>query len=391
MNGTVSTLESDYKHIAGWHQKSFGEPSKSICAMLLGEQMILHKPINRPPITNGKVRLARRYKRIPAAEQEALRVRQLLATSLDALDVGLEIWDEQDRLVLYNNKINQLHEGFHTSADIGQTFEQLTRAELEKHLIKTGVGHEEEWLAQRIQMRGKNTAPLLHELADDRWVNTYETRTPENFLIVAWVEVTDLVRKGRVLEALNHRLAHQSATDGLTGLANRRRFDEALASEWLPDNRSENPLSLLMIDIDHFKLYNDHYGHLAGDECLRRVAGFLEQCVRRNGELVARFGGEEFVMLLPGSDLAHACETAQKCLDLLRDEAIPHAASPLCDRLTLSIGVACLEPGADHDVAYMLNAADTAMYRAKSGGRACFKVAEQTDWKVGTEMPRTGT
>lgn len=320
---------------------------------------------------------------------EAMSALQLLASSLETLDVGLQIWDEHDRLVFYNKKINQMHVGFHTPADIGQTFETLMRASLRRHLITEAIGHEEEWLAQCLAQRGKHEAPILQELSGNQWINTYETRTPEGYLVSARVDVTELVHKGKVLEASNHQLAQQSATDGLTGLANRRRFDEVLATEWLRCARSDAPLSFLMVDIDHFKRYNDHYGHLAGDECLRRVAAVLGQCVRRAGELVARYGGEEFVMLLPGADMAHACDTAQKCLELMQDEGLLHASSPTSDWVTLSIGVACLQPDAAQEATTMVNAADAAMYRAKSNGRARYEVAERGDWEIDKDTPRT--
>lgn len=329
------------------------------------------------------------WRQISVARRAARQARQLLASSLDTLDVGLEIWDAQDRLLLYNKKINQMRVDFHTPADIGKTFESLVRAKLKRQLIPAAIGREDKWLAQRLASRGTHTEPQLKELAGNQWVNTYETRTPEGYLVASWVDVTELVRKGKMLEASNQRLAQQSSMDELTGLANRRRFDEALATEWARAARSLTPLSLLMVDIDHFKQYNDNYGHVAGDECLRRVARVLDHCVRRAGEMAARYGGEEFVMLLPGADMAHACETAQKCLDLMQKEAVPHAASATCPHVTFSIGVACLLPDATLDPTIMVNAADTAMYRAKSGGRARYELADQADWDIDKDTPRT--
>lgn len=321
---------------------------------------------------------------------DMLQAHQLLASTLETMDVGLEIWDAQDRLVMYNNKINRLHSGFpHTPEHIGQTFESLMRASLNQHLITAAIGHEDAWLAQRLATRGLHKEPLLQEIAGNQWINTYETRTPEGYLATTLVDVTGLVRKGKVLEARNLQLTQQSATDELTGLANRRRFYQSLTTEWQRAARSLTPLSLLMVDIDHFKSYNDCYGHLAGDDCLRQVAAVLGQCVRRAGELVARYGGEEFVLLLPGADMARACETAQKCLDRMRHAALPHSTSPVAPYVTLSIGVACLLPDPSLDPAAMVNAADAAMYRAKTGGRARFEIADQADWDIDKDTPRT--
>jgi diguanylate cyclase (GGDEF)-like protein len=265
----------------------------------------------------------------------------------------------------------------------------LVRAKLKRHQIPAAIGCEDQWLAKRLATRGKHKEPQLKELAGNQWVNTREVRTPEGYLVASWVDVTELVRKGKMLEASNQRLARQSSMDELTGLANRRHFDEALTTEWQRAARSGTPLSLLMVDIDHFKQYNDNYGHVAGDECLRRVARVLDHCVRRAGEMAARYGGEEFVLLLPGADMAHACETAQKCLDLMEKEAVPHATSSTCPQVTFSIGVACLLPDATLEPAAMVNAADTAMYRAKSAGRARFEVADQADWNIDKDTPRT--
>lgn len=312
-----------------------------------------------------------------------------LAASLDALGIGLEVWDTQDRLMLYNQQVNRIHPDFHTPEHLGQTFKALVRATLKKHLIPDAVGRENQWLTQRQHKRGQASTPLLQELAGKHWVQIHEATTPEGYLMTVRIDVTELVQQGKTLEATNHYLAHQSFTDGLTGLANRRRFDEALHIEWMRAARSVTPLSLLMVDIDYFKNYNDHYGHPAGDECLRRVASVLSRCVRRAGELVARYGGEEFVMLLPNADPTHARETAQNCLDEIDREALPHAASTIGPTLTLSIGLATVLPDATLDARRLVNAADVAMYRAKTGGRAHFEVATRADWNIDPDTPRT--
>ena len=329
------------------------------------------------------------WRQLATANQKVRRTRQLLASSLDTLNIGLEIWDQQNRLLLYNKKINQLNINFHTPEHIGQTFEALVRAKLARQEIPAAIGREEQWLAQHLATRGAHKEPRLKNLMGDLWVKTYEIRTPEGYLVTSWVDVTEEVRQQKILEASNQRLVEQSSMDELTGLANRRRFYEALVTEWQRAARSSASLSLLMVDIDHFKQFNDNYGHVAGDECLRRVAAVLEHCVRRAGEMVARYGGEEFVLLLPGADLVHACETAQKCLELMEQEVMPHIASPTADHVTFSIGVACLLPDATLEPASLVNAADTAMYRAKSAGRARFEVADQADWEIDKDTPRS--
>lgn len=325
----------------------------------------------------------------PLPRLEELSAGYLLATSLQALDVGVEIWDTQDQLVYYNEKVNALWPYFHTPAHIGQTYEALTRANFRKQMYPAAVGCEEAWLAEQLAQRIHQHEPQLMEMAGGQWVTCTRTRTPDGFLIVIRTDVTALVRKGRDLEASNSLLIHQSTTDALTGLPNRRRFDDVLSTEWQRAGRNGASLSMLMVDIDHFKRYNDHFGHLSGDDCLRQVAHVLHSCVRRAGELVARYGGEEFVLLLPGSDMAHACEVAQQCLDQMAAVALPHPCSPTRGQITLSIGVACIEPEPDMDPSTILNAADAAMYRAKSNGRAHVQVANRADWEIGHDTPRT--
>lgn len=318
-----------------------------------------------------------------------LQLRQTLAASLDAISIGLEVWDAQDRLMLYNPAINRMSAGLHTPEHIGQTYEALMTRHMAQHLIPAAVGNEKAWLAQHLTSRGTRREPLLLELANDLWVNLYETRSPEGCLVVAWVDVTEIIHKDMALETANRQLTRQTTMDELTGLANRRHFDDALKTEWQRAARAGLTLSLLMVDIDHFKNYNDHYGHIAGDKCLRSVADILERCVRRAGELVARYGGEEFVILLPGSDLAHAHETAQNCLALMEQESLPHAASLAANHVTISIGVASVLPDATRDPFTLVNAADAAMYRAKSTGRAHYEVADQADWDIDPDTPRT--
>jgi diguanylate cyclase (GGDEF)-like protein len=328
------------------------------------------------------------WQKMEAAVHGVRSANELLTSSLNTLDIGLEIWDAQDRLVLFNKKINQMRIDFRTPKDIGKTFEELVTDKLKRREILAAVGREQEWMAQRLAARARNSEPQLKEYAGNQWFMTHETRTAAGYLVSSWVDVTELVRKGRLLEDSNLRLMQQSNMDPLTGLANRRHFDEALAAECQRASRNEMHLSLLLVDIDHFKLFNDRYGHLAGDECLRRVASVLHRCVRRAGEMVARYGGEEFVILLPGSGIEHACNAAQQCLDKMHAEGIAHLDSPTAGHVTLSIGVASARDRALVPFS-ILNAADAAMYRAKSGGRARYEMAEQEDWDIEKDTHRT--
>lgn len=164
-------------------------------------------------------------------------------------------------------------------------------------------------------------------------------------------------------------LKEQANQDGLTGVPNRRRFEEYLEQEWKRAARAKEPLLLMMMDIDHFKAFNDTYGHLEGDTCLKKVAKILGSCMRRPADMVARYGGEEFVCLLPETSLDGALQVAECFNAGLRDEGIEHSKSPVADTITISIGIAMLRPEHDQDPKTLVDLADKRLYRAKETGR----------------------
>lgn len=182
-------------------------------------------------------------------------------------------------------------------------------------------------------------------------------------------DITATKRLQQELEETNRRLLALSRQDGLLGIANRRCFDEALTVECQRHARDQAPLALLMIDVDHFKPYNDQYGHVAGDECLRSIATVLCDAIRRPADLAARYGGEEFVLLLPDTDREGAADVAKRIHARLAELALPHGSSPLGEVVTVSIGVAELRPGTTTRPQSLLAAADAALYRAKRRGR----------------------
>ncbi len=167
----------------------------------------------------------------------------------------------------------------------------------------------------------------------------------------------------------NLELSRLAAIDGLTQLANRRRFDEYFNKEWRRLAREQAPLSLILCDIDCFKLYNDTYGHPAGDICLQQVAGAIRGAVRRPADLVARYGGEEFAVILPNTTTAGALRVAQTIRDRLRQLKIPHVGSLVSQYVTLSMGFASLIPTPDTFPTELISAADEALYHAKAAGR----------------------
>lgn len=199
-----------------------------------------------------------------------------------------------------------------------------------------------------------------------------ELRRREAELAVMVAERTEALRLANdELERRNQQLAHLSTRDPLTGLANRRRLESALATEWRRATRHRHPLSLLMVDVDEFKAYNDSQGHPAGDSCLRDLAEVLRAVSQRSADVVARYGGEEFAVLLPETAREDARHLAERIRVEVQARAIPHPESPVGSVVTVSVGLASIVPdgGAHEGQATLVEAADQALYRAKRQGR----------------------
>ncbi|PTN37899.1 diguanylate cyclase [Desulfonatronum sp. SC1] len=177
------------------------------------------------------------------------------------------------------------------------------------------------------------------------------------------------VRTHVQLKIRTDMLEKLALVDGLTGIANRRSFDQALEQEWKRAARSGRDISVIMLDIDHFKAYNDNYGHGAGDDCLQRVAKALRSAVYRPSDLIARYGGEEFVALLPETDSHGAARLAETLRLTVANLALPHAYSPIVEHITVSVGHATRRAVQDQSPQDILKAADQALYKAKEAGR----------------------
>lgn len=189
------------------------------------------------------------------------------------------------------------------------------------------------------------------------------------------------------LERANAQLQVLGTTDSLTGLANRRCFDQALGSAWARAGSTCQPIALIMLDVDHFKQYNDHYGHVAGDHCLQQVGQVLANNVQLPDELVARYGGEEFAVIIRGQEASEACALADRLRCSIESLAMPHAYTPL-GVVTISVGVASWVPIAPSDGPdVLIRMADEALYRAKQSGRNCVKCAHGTHPPVLADSP----
>ena len=215
--------------------------------------------------------------------------------------------------------------------------------------------------------------PFVTARGNPRWVRAQGVAVIEDGrtvrLLGAFQDITERKMTALEMVRLNEQLTRMSTTDALTEVGNRRLFDQTLKTEWLRASRRGEAIGLLMIDIDHFKEYNDHYGHPAGDACLRQVARMVSASMRRGGELVARYGGEEFALLLPGADLESTRQVAERCMQKVADARIEHRASATSAWLSISIGVASQAASPEVDCSVLVETADAALYRAKRCGR----------------------
>jgi len=229
-------------------------------------------------------------------------------------------------------------------------------------------------LVEAIYKVSLNTGRVLW-LKDQATVETFEG----DGISISLGSLTDVSKEMEVEEALkrtenalqkaNQKLRELATMDGLTGIANRRRFDEQLAQEWRRLGREGAPISLIMGDIDHFKLYNDTYGHQAGDDCLRTVAVAISETARRPADLAARYGGEEFAVILPNTDRDGALRVAREIREEVRRLALDHRSSPVGPHVTVSLGVATVIPTLKISPEQLLARADQALYQAKEQGR----------------------
>lgn len=194
-------------------------------------------------------------------------------------------------------------------------------------------------------------------------------------LIGFMFDISERKKTEQQLIKLQKELEELSFKDSLTGVANRRMFNTVMEMEWANARRNNQPLSLIMVDIDYFKQYNDHYGHIRGDDCLIRVARTLNGAATRSRDFFARFGGEEFVLVLPETDATSAKKVAERCRKLIFKEQIPHETSGVSRVLTISLGVGTIIPSHHDEPIAFIEDVDKWLYRAKQQGRNCIAKA----------------
>ncbi|MDB9373782.1 diguanylate cyclase domain-containing protein [Nodularia sphaerocarpa] len=204
--------------------------------------------------------------------------------------------------------------------------------------------------------------------ADSSWYHFVAVKLGDGFAITIR-DITARKQTEIALQDANQKLEKLVNIDGLTQVANRRCFDTRLQAEWKRLAREQQPLSLILFDVDKFKPYNDYYGHLAGDDCLIRIAQRVQEVVRRPADLLARYGGEEFIVLLPNTDIEGVIKIAQRIQQIIHEQALPHAKSNVADIVTVSLGISSVIPSFKVRPDTLIADADKALYDAKEQGR----------------------
>ncbi len=302
-------------------------------------------------------------------ESQLRESRNLLSLALQEMTDGIAVFDEDGILIFCND---QYRNAFPRTAHLrrpGVHIGKILRA-----VVETGEqtdlpeGQELNWIDE-VSAALKTDCVDEVELNDGRFLRLRNRPTSNGGAITVLTDITDLKRAELVLKRANSHLAALATTDGLTLLPNRRAFNDTLKRELARSRRTRSPFSLLMIDVDHFKAYNDQHGHQAGDRCLKMVAQCMKAALRRPADMAARYGGEEFGIILPETDAGGARFVANSIAEKLRTERLIHQGS---DKgiVTVSIGAASYEPEDDQrSPVKLISRADEALYKAKHEGR----------------------
>ncbi len=312
----------------------------------------------------------RNEQRLRKSETELRSTANMLRTLLDHIPSGLLVEDEEQRIIYVNReflsmfRLDASPEEMTGKAKLG-LFGRSRGAFLDPEAFERML----ELTERRIPAKG-----LYFDMADGRifqldYAPIFEEGNRVSGHLWKYQDATDFKNNEKKLQEANTVLKRLSGIDGLTGIANRRSLDEQLQFEWDACLRSRKPLTVLLLDVDDFKRFNDNYGHLGGDACLRRIAETLEACVHKPDDFIARYGGEEFAALLPGTTIEGGAKVAERMREAVRALQIVHEYSNYGPYVSISIGIGTIAPSASGSAKDVLERADRALYAAKSKGR----------------------
>ena len=305
----------------------------------------------------------------------------ILRWIVDAMQLGVIVVDAETRVLLMNNWILR-HAGLAAEAigerRLAEVFPEIRGGRFEQAVAFSLKNNCPSVVSQTLNRsplplfkRGADSAPERILQAIQIIPARARDGSRETLALIQVSDVSTSVKRENLLRQQTEEMRLFSNTDGLTGIANRRRFGEYIEGELRRAHRTERSLSLILFDIDHFKRFNDTYGHPAGDHCLKSIAETAGACLRRPADLIARYGGEEFAVILPETGSAGALALAEEIrqaaerMELRGDDNSPSR------NVTLSLGIACWEPGDETTLSRLIAKADLALYRAKAGGRNC--------------------
>ena len=303
---------------------------------------------------------------------------RLMAAVMDAINIGVVVLDQEERIVCWNPWVEKTS-GIAVDSARGKRLTEIF-PELEGKRVQGAARSALRNGYASILSQSLNKAPFPLFSRDPASGEPTRIQQAIHVLplgmegmaahcLIQIFDVTTAVHRERILREQAHEMRTFSNIDGLTGVANRRRYDECVENEFRRSRRNGTLLSLIMIDIDYFKPYNDSYGHQAGDACLTKIAETLNASLHRPGDLLARYGGEEFVVVLPCTDREGAYLIAEAMRAKIEELAIPHMASKAHSHVTVSLGVASMLPKHSFELDELQSTADKALYQAKREGR----------------------
>lgn len=317
-----------------------------------------------------------------APENENLSLDEIGDAIWDAIKLGLILINKEGKVLMWNDWMAQ-HSGIPTESALGHSLESLFLDGLStpfKTAIKNALTHKFPIVLSNSLHRSPLPLYSLPVTKDGQSrMQQSITITPiidsekKHLCLIQVVDASVSIKRERVLQSNTEQLSIKAFTDGLTGAYNRRFFDERFKAELGRAHRQSTPLSLVMLDLDYFKYYNDSYGHPAGDKVLISVVNALKSQLNRATDIVARYGGEEFVVILPDCGPEGALTFAEKLHTAVANLNIPHRESIVADHVTISVGVATYQPGSNCSSSCLLETVDMALYNAKHSGRNCVR------------------
>lgn len=302
-------------------------------------------------------------------EQELRSSKNIMAQAMSEMSDGLAMFGPDAKIVFCNEQYQALFPKSAYARGVGAHITEIVRAAVRNGERKDlPIDLEEEIIQSAGSTLFVNKDEII-PLADGRWVSLRTRVTEDQYVLALVSDITAMKEAELSLKSFADRMKDLAETDALTGLANRRAFDDRLKREFDAARQTYRPLSVIMVDVDRFKTYNDRYGHLAGDDCLKSVAGAIEAAARRSRDITARFGGEEFAVLLPDTDSDTAIAIAEKIRVAIRELGMPNESSEY-GIVTVSLGAAVFMPDFKlGNPAELVARADMALYQAKDAGR----------------------